>query len=76
MERRRSPGRGGRPSRGERKAYHSRLPMPLSQVIDSWADTADVTYNDLIVAMLEVATRHMDELPPELQPKEVLPESA
>ena len=65
----------GRPSKGDRHAFMTRIPRPEAQdVIDS-ADAAGVYYSDYIAALVAVGLRHREELPAQMHTKEVLPEA-
>jgi hypothetical protein len=70
----RTPGRG-RPSKGERKGYFTRIPVADATEIDADAEAADVSYSEYIAALVAIGLQHRDELPTEMKAKEVLPEA-
>lgn len=75
---RRRPG-PGRPSKGERKGYFTRVPIEDALQVDAAADAADVSYSEYIAALIALGLRYRDELPEKFQPKpaeEVLPEAS
>jgi hypothetical protein len=47
-----------------------------AEFVRSRAEKADATFSDVIAALVRIGIEHVDEMPPSLQPKEVLPESA
>lgn len=67
--------RSGRPSKGDRHAFMTRVPMEVARDIIGSADANDVSYSELLAALAEIGLRHRDELPAHLQAKEVLPEA-
>lgn len=67
--------RTGRPSKGDRHAFMTRIPMRDAKEVIESSDALDVYYSDYIAALVEIGLRHRDELPAHLQPKEVLPEA-
>lgn len=69
------PRSGGRPSKGDRKDVRARPMRPVAEVIDELAISAGVPVTEYAAALLEVGLRHLDELPPSMQAKEVLPEA-
>lgn len=71
---RRVPG-PGRPGKGPRKPFMTRMRQPLAEQVVSAADAADVSYSEYIEALVEIGMRHRDELPVEMKAKEVLPEA-
>jgi hypothetical protein len=54
------------------------LPVDEAERIRDWGDAANVTYSDLLAGLIRIGIKHLDELPPELLPKEALdlPETA
>lgn len=59
----RTVGRGGRPSKGRRHAFHSRVPEPLAALVMDAADDSDLSYSDYITIVL--AEKHGYVLPPD-----------
>lgn len=52
-------GSGGRPSKGDRHAFHVRVPRHLADKVMDYADANDMAYADVFIEMLE---RHVDDL--------------
>ena len=71
----RTPG-PGRPSKGARKGYFTRIPVADASEIDTGAEAADVSYSEFIAALVSIGLRHRDELPDQVKPKEVLPDAS
>ena len=66
---------GGRPSKGNRKDVRARPPVDVAEQVDALSLSAGVPITDFAAALIEIGLRHLQELPANLQPKEVLPEA-
>lgn len=53
--------RTGRPSKGDRHAFHVRIPRETADRVMAWADATGTTYSDVIS---ELVQRHRDEIDP------------
>lgn len=49
------------------------LQVDEAELIRDMGDEARVTYSDLLAGLIRIGLRHLDELPPDLLPKEELP---
>lgn len=45
------------------------LSVPEAERIRDMGDAAKCTYSDLLAGLIRIGFNHLDELPPELQPK-------
>ena len=68
-------GRRGRPSLGYAKDYKIRLRQQPSELVEAACLAAGASYQNYLEAIVEIGLRHRHELPPDLMPKEVLPEA-
>lgn len=53
----------GRPSKGDRHAFHVRIPRATADRVIAWADATGVSYSDVISNLVE---EHRDEIDPQL----------
>lgn len=53
-------GVGGRPHRGDRTLYQSRIPTPLAQHLDERCDELGITRTEVVARLLIYATEHAD----------------
>jgi hypothetical protein len=49
------------------------LSVETGQQVRDMAEAADCSYTDLLAALVKIGLDHLEELPPNLQPKEDLP---
>jgi len=62
---------GGRRSLGERALLGTRLPIQEADYLRDLADEYGMTNSDFLAALLRIALRHLDEMPPTVAQKEL-----